>query len=410
MNKEQIYIKNGILIDGVSHRLKEGSVLIEGNRVKEVGDCKPLKSGKSKEIDATGCSVMPGLIDCHIHLTFNGELTHYELFLQPISTMAIKAAASAKKYVETGFTTVRDLGSFEYIGVSVRNCINSGIIQGPRVLSAGIPLTITGGHGELFPPWINFPEDNYVRRVDGKVEIRKEIRKQVAAGVDLIKVFASGGISEETTLPGIREFSDEELKTVVEEAESAKKLVAAHANGEGMKAALRAGIKSIEHGFFLDEEGVKLMKEKRAFLVPTLKANDSLQKCDEKSLTKPVAEKVRMIRGVPEKSFKKALENNIKIAMGTDAGSPNNHHGDNSVELSLMVKNGMSELQAVRAATINAAELLGLSDQIGSIEAGKTADLIIVKGNPLNNISILQNKDNIRCVIKEGKLLKNVNM
>jgi imidazolonepropionase-like amidohydrolase len=256
----------------------------------------------------------------------------------------------------------------------------------------------------------NFPEDNYVRRVDGKVEIRKEIRKQVAAGVDLIKVFASGGISEETTLPGIREFSDEELKTVVEEAESAKKLVAAHANGEGMKAALGAGIKSIEHGFFLDEEGVKSMKEKRAFLVPTLKANDSLQKCDEKLLTRPVAEKVRMIRGVPEKSFKKALENNIKIAMGTDAGSSNNHHGDNSVELSLMVKNGMSELQAVRAATINAAELLGLSDQIGSIEAGKTADLIIVKGNPLKNISILQNKDNIRCVIKEGKLLKNVNM
>ncbi|HIH98862.1 MAG TPA: amidohydrolase family protein, partial [Thermoplasmata archaeon] len=281
----------------------------------------------------------------------NGELGNYDTFLEPISTLSIKATLNAKKCIESGFTTIRDLASCEYIGVSVRNCINSGLIEGPRIICAGKALSTTGGHGEFFPPWIDFKGfkgGNYVARVDGAAEIRKEVRKQIAAGVDLIKVATSSGILEEVTEPGNAEFSDEELKLIVEEAKRKGKNVAAHANGEGIKSSLKAGIKSIEHGFLLDEEGAKLMKEKGAFLVPTLKVIDSCLKTNEKFFTKAIARKIRKIKGIPEDSFKKALKNNIKIAMGTDAGSPNNFHGDNSVELELMVKNGMSKILTSR--------------------------------------------------------------
>ena len=401
----RVILKGGSIIDGIGDTPIDGySILIEGKKIRSIeknmedlGAC-----ASAREIDVGGKTIMLGLIDCHVHLYFNGDSDPKMSFLSPLSIWAIKAACNAKKYIDAGFTTIRDLGSPEYIGVSVRNCIDSGIIAGPRILASGRPLGMTGGHGQSLPPWVEYREE-LSELVDGETEIRKAIRKQVAAGVDWIKIMATGGMSDPVSIPDIQEFSDEEIGVILNESMRAGKPVAAHAEGgDGIKAVIRAGVRSIEHGIMLDDVAIKEMMEKGIFLVPTLSAPYRIrEKGLDAGISEYVVEKNEKFVGFHEISFKKALDSGVKIVMGTDAGTPFNFHGENAYELELMIRYGMEPIEALRSATKNAAELLMINT--GSIEVGKLADIIVVSGDPLEDITVLQN--DIDLVIKEGEII-----
>jgi imidazolonepropionase-like amidohydrolase len=402
----KIILKGALIIDGIHDEpLDNYSILIEGKKIKNVE--KRIEAENAREINVEGKTIIPGLIDCHVHLYFNSMPDPNEFFLSPISTWAIEAACNAGKYIKAGFTTIRDLGSPGYIGISVRNCINSGIIPGPRILASGGPLGATGGHGQSFPPWVKYKEE-FSELVDGETEIRKAIRKQAAAGVDWIKVATSGGITDPVSMVDVQELSNEEIKVVMSEARRVGKPVSAHAEGiNGIKAAIRAGVRSIEHGVMLNDETIKQMIRKGIFLIPTLSAFQLIKEKGLKGgIPKYAVEKNKEITKVHKKSFKKALDSGVKIAMGTDAGAPFNFHGENAYELELMNKYGMTPMQTLKSATKTASELLKLADKIGSIEPNKFADLIIVKGNPLADITLLQKKENIEIVLKEGKIVK----
>ena len=354
---------------------------------------------------------MPGMIDCHVHLVMDGEPNYLDLVMnEPFAMVAIKAVKYVGRYLPAGFTTIRDLGSQGNVGVSIRNAINEGIIEGPRVLASGRVLSITGGHGDFFPPWLfgkAIRKQLLAEIVDGREDIREAVRRQLAEGVDLIKFCATGGVMDPVSTPEAQEFSDEEIETIIEEANRLSKRTATHAQGtKGIKAAIRAGVGSIEHGFMLDDECIKLMKEMGTFLVPTLSALYwEVKKGVESGIPEVSAKKAEQLIDLNIQSFKKAVSGGVKIAMGTDAGTPFNKHGDNAFELELMVKNGMTEMEAIITSTRTAAENLGISDKTGTIEEGKLADITIINGNPLQDISLLQNKEKIETVLKEGAIM-----
>ena len=414
MKPNAILIRNALLIDGVRKEPIEGvSVLIENKKIKEIGKSIIPPEG-SEIIAAEGKTVMPGMIDCHVHLVVDGEPNYLDLVMNEPFSMgamgAIKAVKNVERYLPAGFTAIRDAGSPENIGVSIRNAINAGRIEGPRVLASGRVLSITGGHCDFFPPWV-FGEA--IRKqltgeiVDGREDIRKVVRRQLVDGVDSIKFCATGGTMDPVSTPEVQEFSDEEMETIIEEANRLSKRTLAHAQGaKGIKAAIRAGVGSIDHGFMLDDECIKLMKEMGTFLVPTLSALYwEVKKGVESGIPEVTVKKSERLIDLNIQSFKKAVNGGVKVAMGTDAGSPFNKHGDNAFELELMVKNGMTEMDAIIASTRNASENLGISDKTGTIEEGKLADIIIINGNPLQDICLLQNKEKIETVIKEGAIM-----
>lgn len=411
MEPNAILIRNALLIDGVRKEPIEGvSVLIENKKIKKIGKSIIPPEG-SEIIAAEGKTVMPGMIDCHVHLVLDGESNWPDCVInEPFAMVAIKAVKYVGRYLPAGFTTIRDAGSQENLGVSIRNAINEGIIEGPRVLASGRVLSITGGHCQFFPPWVF---DEALRRqttaeiVDGREDIRKAVRRQLAEGVDSIKFCATGGVMDPISNPEAQEFSDEEMETIIEEANRLSKRTLTHAQGtKGIKAAIRAGVGSIEHGFMLDDECIKLMKEMGTFLVPTLSALYwEVKKGVESGIPEVSVKKAEQLIDLNIQSFKKAVSGGVKIAMGTDAATPFNKHGDNAFELELMVKNGMTEMEAIIASTRTAAENLGISDKTGTIEEGKLADIIIINGNPLQDICLLQNKEKIETVMKEGAIM-----
>lgn len=402
-------IKGGNLIDVVRGELvSRTTILVENDKIKKVGK-EAVEIPKGYEvIEAYGKTVMPGLIDAHVHFSLGGEPNYGELFIkQPVALVAIKAASYAQRTLKAGFTTVRDMGAVGWVGISLREAIKGGIAKGPRVLASGHLLSITSGHADFFPPWVKV-EEMIGRVADGVPELRRAVREQIAAGADWIKFCATGGLMDPGSKPGIQEYTEEEMKTIVEEARKAGKRVAAHAQGtEGIKAAIRAGVDTIEHGALLDEEAIELMVKNGTYLIPTLTAFHKILEHaaeGERRIPEYVVKKAEKLRERRVESFKAAVAAGVKIALGTDAGTPFNRHGENAVELELMMEHGLSEIDALRAATMGAAEALGLSGMIGSIEEGKSADLIIVDGNPLEEITVLQRAERIELVLKEGVL------
>lgn len=402
-------IKGGDLIDVMRGRLvSHTTILVENGRIRKVGKEEVVKIPKDYEvIEAHGKIIMPGLIDTHVHFSLGAEPNYGELFIkQPVALVAIKATTYAWRTLEAGFTTVRDMGAVGWVGVSLREAIKAGIVRGPRLLASGHLLSITSGHADFFPPWVRLKEtvERMGRIADGVSELRRAVREQIAAGVDNIKFCATGGVMDPGSEPGVQEYTEEEMRTIVEEAKKAGKLTAAHAHGtEGIKAAIRAGVETIEHGTFLDEEAIEMMLEKGVYLVPTFAASHNiLEYGTEAGIPEYVIKKAEKHRGARIMSFKAAIEAGVKIAMGTDAGTPFNKHGDNALELELMVKYGMPEIDALRTSTKEAAEALGLGGMIGSIEEGKVADIIIVKGNPLKDITVLRKAERIELILKEG--------
>ena len=392
--------RNGNVIVGTGELIEKGAVTINGNMVTLVGPTKKIKpSKKDKVFDISGKTILPGLIDAHIHICLDGSpdpMTSISKDSTP--QLTLKAANHARRTLEAGVTTVRDMGGRDYVDLAIRDGIESGLLQGPRMICSGRVVCMTGGHGWQFG-----------READGTDEIREAVREQLKAGADFVKMIATGGVMTKGVDPGATQFTLEELLAGVEEARKAGRRTATHAQGtEGIKNSLWAGVNSIEHGFFLDDEAIELMLEVNAYLVPTLNAPYQIIRGGVKrGVPRYAVEKSKAVMKSHFQSVRRAYKSKIPIAMGTDAGTPFNCHGENLKEMELLVKAGMTPMEALVATTKIASEVLGLEKKIGTLAKGKLADLIVVDGNPLKDIQLLQKKDKILAIMKEGCFYKN---
>ena len=353
--------------------------------------------------DLGNVTLLPGLIDVHSHVT-STPTTYYEgIFRRSPLDDAVRAPANARRTLEAGFTTVRDVGAGEYLDVALRNAINAGDIAGPRMLVATMPLSATGGHGDLngFSPYLKF--EGLGGTVDGVDAIRKRIRQNVKYGADLIKILAGAGVLSEEESVGAPQFTQEEMNAAVDEATMWGRKVAAHAHGgEAIKRAIRAGVASIEHAGLIDEEGVRLAKEHGTFLVPDVYTDVYIiEHGPAMGLPDKIINKEKELRKSQAVNWGRARAAGVKFAFGTDAGVfP---HGDNGKQFRYLVEVGFSPLEAIRMATVNAAELLGWSAKVGRIAPGAFADFIGVKGDPLTDIRTLESPV---AVVKGGVIVK----
>ena len=402
-------IKNINLIDGTGSAIQQNvDVIIQDHRFKAIGQ--NLNHANHEIIDGTDKYLLPGMIDSHVHIVEEMRPLADKL-ATPFSYTFYRAIDHLKRTVDCGITTVRDaLGADQGIKEAVQN----GLILGPRMQISVNALTITGGHGDkLTKSGITMPSfiEDYpglpTGICDGVEEVRKKVREMLRAGADVIKVHATGGVTSPTDHPDFTQFSIEELKVMVEEAQfRGNRKVMAHAQGlQGVKNCIAAGIHSIEHGIYLDDEAIEKMKAQGTFLVPTLLAPVSvIEFADELGMSESSVKKSKEVLEAHTTSFTKAVNAGVKIAMGTDAGVFK--HGTNLRELELMVEYGMTPMQAIVASTKTAAECLGYDNEIGTIETDKKADFIIVEDNPLDHIGILKNPDNIKIVGIDGEIVK----
>ncbi|UOQ94539.1 amidohydrolase family protein [Halobacillus shinanisalinarum] len=406
-------ITNGTLIDGQGNApVTEAAVLIKDNYIEQVG--KPGEISIPEDatvIDAAGKYILPGLIDTHVHMAM--ELRNIQdAILTPFSYRFYESVHYLKRTLDAGITAVRDAG---FSDAGMKKAVEDGLVEGPRMQVSINPLTITGGHGDN---WNRSGVDTTMQTYpgmpdpicDGKEAVRKTVREMLRAGAEVIKVHATGGVTSPTDHPEFTQFSQEELEVMVEEAHFRKGVkVMAHAQGaEGIKNAIRAGIYSIEHGIYIDDEAIELMLENGTFLVPTLLAPISVLESSERDdkMAPYAVEKSKEVVEAHKASIAKAYKAGVKIAMGTDAGVM--AHGTNLRELGLMCDIGMSPMEALMATTKTAAECLGWEDQVGTIEAGKLADVILTDVDPLSDIRALENSDHITMVMKNGSVYKHL--
>ena len=406
-----VYIRAGHLFDATSDNMRDNVVIqVVGDRIQSVGPAQSTQIPKGATvIDLSHATVLPGLIDCHVHLDSRADRYDeiYRFKDTPFSA-AFAAVVHARKTLEAGLTSVRDVGSLPFLAVDLRNSINEGLVPGPRIVASGPPITITGGHGDLnnYSPQTRvsmFPEERDFQIADGVDQVRHVVRAQVKYGVDVIKILATGGVLSKGDSPGAPQFSLEELKVAAEEAHMAGRKIAAHAHGtQGIKNAILAGIDSIEHASLIDDEGIRLAKERGVYLVMDIYNDDYIRgKAVEFGLPKENVEKEKMVGELQRENFQKAVKAGVKMAFGTDAGVY--PHGDNAKQFAYMVKYGMTPAQAIRAATSSAADLIGRAKDVGTVEAGKYADLIAVSGDPLKDVRVLEN---VGFVMKGGVVYK----
>jgi imidazolonepropionase-like amidohydrolase len=384
----------GKLIDGTGAEPMEDAVVItEGGRISMVGkaDATAVPTG-AKVIDVTGKTVIPGLINCHAHLCLDGSPDPIAALQQRSMTENVLIAAKhAEAALRAGVTTVRDLGGWEGIDLGLKKAINDGLILGPRMLVSGKPLCMTGGTVHVMG-----------REVDGPDEARKGAREQLKAGVDIIKVMATGGVMTRGADPGSPQLTFEELRAAVEEAKKAGKLTAAHAHGAtGIENAIRAGTDSIEHGIFLDAEAIDMMLEREIVFVPTLAAvYEVVERGPEFGIPAFMIEKAQRAGENHLDNFRRAREAGVRIAAGNDGGTPFNRADNLASELERMVAAGMTCVEALATAHRTAAELLRLAEQIGTVEPGKLADLVVLDADPQADISAVRQ---VHMVIKAGQ-------
>ena len=402
--KKIVAVKAARVIDGLGGApLSSAVILIENDHITAVGSRLAIPAG-ADVIDLGGDTILPGFIDCHTHITGQpGDNFYEDLFKRSPIDDAVMAHLYARRTLEAGFTTIRDVGSEEYVDVALKKAINHGDIPGPRLLVAGLALSATGGHGDLtgYSPYLSFKTFSGI--ADGVDQIRKLVRTNVRQGADVIKVLATAGVLSEEDSVGAPQYSQEELNVLVEEAHMWDRRVAAHAHGaEGIKRAIRAGVNSVEHASFIDDEGIQLAKEKGVYLVMDIYNDDYIMtEYERRGYPQAILDKERRVGRTQRENFRKAWKAGAKMAYGTDAGVY--PHGDNGKQFAKMVEWGMTPMEAIQAATASAADLLGWSDRVGTIQAGRFADLVAVSGDPLAKISELEH---VRFVMKGGVVYK----
>lgn len=375
---------NARLIDGTGAAPQEGAtVLLDGSRIAAVyGPGSTPPTSDDPAIDLHGRTLLPGLINAHIHILMDDMVgdTFGALQRQSLAQVALQGALRGRRILEAGITTARDLGGYEYVEMALRDAFARGEFPGPRLLGAGKLITMTGGHG-----W------PIGRQADGADEVRKAVREQLRAGADVIKLMATGGVLTPGVEPGAAQLTEDELRAGIEEAHRADRRTASHAQGTtGVRNAIRAGIDTIEHGIFLDDEAVEMMRDRGVVLVPTLAAPYQIVIAGEaRGIPAYAVEKSRRVMEAHFESFRRAHAAGVTIAAGNDGGTPFNPAHDLVTELRLMITHGMSAVEALRTAGYGSAVALGLADEIGTVQEGKQADLLVVDGDPLADIAAL---------------------
>mgnify|MGYP000514458925 CR=1 FL=1 len=385
---------NARVIDGMGGDWV-GHVAVNGNLIHRIGKGEPGADHSDFErIDLKGMTLLPGFIDCHVHLRSDGDADpRAQVLSDTDGLVALRCAANAKKTLEAGITTIRDCGCTKHIDFALRRAVALGLVKAPRLILSGEFICMTGGHG-----W------NVGREADGPDGVRRAARDQLKAGADNIKMIATGGILTPGTEIGVAQLTVEEMRAGVDEAKKAGKISAAHAHGaQGVKNAVIAGVDSVEHAYLMDEEAAEMMIKSGTYLVATSTAVRNVVKFGVASGIR--ADTVRKAQQGLEshvKTFQRAWKMGVKQAMGTDSGVPMTHHGNNLDELVYLVEMGLSPMDAINVATLNSAKLLKLDHLIGSIEEGKLADIVIIDGDPLADIRVLRDKSKLRWVILDG--------
>ena len=400
-------IKAGKILDVRTGKYLVGQrILVEDGIIKEVGPSVRIPSG-AEQIDLSDATLLPGLIDCHTHISDEATGNYYDMFRKSTVDYAVVAPIYCKQTLDAGFTTIRDLGSREFLDVALRNAINEGKIPGPRILAATYYIGATGSHGDVsgFSPWLSTKTPAEMSGVaDGVEGVRQKVRYLVKNGADVIKFGASAGVLSEEESVGAPQYTQEEMNAIVAEARMWGKRTAAHAHGaEAIKMAIRAGVSSVEHASLIDDEGIRLAMEHGTYLDMDVYNDDYiLSEYTKMNYPQKIIDKEKMVGLLQRQNFQKAVRAGAKMSFGTDAGVY--PHGWNAKQFALMVKWGMTPLQAIQAATINASDLLGLGEKTGTLEPGKYADIIAVKGDPLNDVTVLEK--GISFVMKAGEVYK----
>ena len=388
---------NGRVFVGDGKVLEHATVLVEGDRIVKVGKGKTAVPRGADKISLDGGMLSPGFIDCHVHLCLDGSPDPTATLMKdPVPITTLKASRLAHNTLMSGVTMVRDMGGKDAIDICLRDAIRSGLILGPRMLVSRQMVCMTGGHGWQFG-----------READGPDEVRKAAREQIRGGADLVKFMATGGVLTQGVEPGAAQFTEEELRAGIEEAHKAGRKTATHAMGtQGILNALRAGIDSIEHGVHMNEEAISFMKKKGIPFIPTLSALFHIEnKGVEAGIPAYAVEKTLRVKPYHLNSIRMAREAGVMVAAGTDAGTPFNEHGQNVGEMIFLVEQGYSPPDALRAGTSLAARVLGVEKDFGTVEEGKVADLVVVRGNPLEDIKALLTS--VAVVMQGGKVVKN---
>jgi imidazolonepropionase-like amidohydrolase len=385
------------LIDGNGGKPIENAYMVtEDKKITKIGKFVDLESTNGYEVvNLDGKTIMPGLINSHVHIVMEPAADPNSILMgESRHKTVIRGVVNLKKQLNSGTTFFRDMGGLDYIDLELRDAIKSGLLEGPEFLASGKVITMTGGHG--------WPMG---READGPEETRKAAREQLKAGADVIKIMATGGVMTKGVEPGSPQLTMEEMKAAVDEARKAGKKTATHAQGTtGIKNAIRAGLDSIEHGIFLDDEAIQMMVDNGTFLVPTLVAPYFIVKHGEAAgIPKFAVDKANYVMEYHLDSFRRAHKAGVKIAMGTDSGTPFNKHEGAPWELKMMAENGMTVMESIVASTKGSAECLGIEKEYGTLEAGKYADFLVMEKNPLENLDALFD---IERVYKLGKRMK----
>jgi imidazolonepropionase-like amidohydrolase len=379
------------VVDGVSEQvIEDGAVLVEDGRIALVGPTRDLPSNV-EVVDLGDATLLPGLIDAHVHLVWSASAEPHEVVERESRALTVlRCAANIGLHLRAGVTTVRDVGATDGLSVDVARAVELGVISGPRVVAAGRAIAMTGGHGWFIG-----------READGAEAVRRATREELKAGATCIKLMASGGVYGHSEEPGSPQLTVEEMKAGVEEAHKAGRRVAAHAySAEAINNALDAGVDSIEHGSFIDRTTAERMREQGTYLVPTLSVYQAMSdKGPELGAPEYVRRKTAEVLEASREAFRLAHEVGVPIAAGTDCGAPGHPHGTLPEELRLMVEADAVPAEALRYGTSAAADLLGLAEEVGTLEPGKRADLLAVGGDPLRDIRALRN---VWLVLRDG--------